>query len=227
MAANTTFIIANNTFWTYRLTLSSMQITQWNMWKYPDIAKPEGHGFDSLCSSWDFFFFSWPNLSSRTTVMRSPQPLTEMSTRNFLGGRGRQAHKADNLIAICETTVWKMWDLWRHTNLSTSTACCKDSFTFYMIGILSVPGLFFIVTLNKQNSSLSTRRTGECPKSDCCLCLRVCVTFVVHLKLSLCAAVLVVWNNGPCEYIKRIKIICKNSVLIIPVCKSLWVYKLN
>jgi hypothetical protein len=33
----------------------------------------------------------------------STQPLTEMSTRNLPGGKGRLALKADNLTAICET----------------------------------------------------------------------------------------------------------------------------
>jgi hypothetical protein len=33
------------------------------------------------------------------------QPLTEMSTRNLPGGKGRQARKADNLAAICEPIV--------------------------------------------------------------------------------------------------------------------------
>jgi hypothetical protein len=31
--------------------------------------------------------------------------LTEMSTRNPPGGKGRPAHKADNLTAICEPIV--------------------------------------------------------------------------------------------------------------------------
>jgi hypothetical protein len=35
----------------------------------------------------------------------STQPLTEMSTRNLPGGKGRQARKADNLTAICEPIV--------------------------------------------------------------------------------------------------------------------------
>jgi hypothetical protein len=30
------------------------------------------------------------------------QPLTEMSSTNLPLGKGRQAHKADNLTAICE-----------------------------------------------------------------------------------------------------------------------------
>jgi hypothetical protein len=33
------------------------------------------------------------------------QPLTEISTRNPPGGKGRPALKADNLTAICEPTV--------------------------------------------------------------------------------------------------------------------------
>jgi hypothetical protein len=35
----------------------------------------------------------------------STQPLTEMSNRNFPGGKGRLVHKANNLIAICELIV--------------------------------------------------------------------------------------------------------------------------
>jgi hypothetical protein len=50
-------------------------------------------------------FFNLPNPSSRTMALVSTQPLTEMSTRNLPGGKGRQAHKADNLTAICEPIV--------------------------------------------------------------------------------------------------------------------------
>jgi hypothetical protein len=35
----------------------------------------------------------------------STQPLTEMSSKNLPGGKGRPARKADNLNAICEPTV--------------------------------------------------------------------------------------------------------------------------
>jgi hypothetical protein len=38
------------------------------------------------------------------------QPLTEMSTRNLLGGKGRLALKADNLTTISEPIVQKMWE---------------------------------------------------------------------------------------------------------------------
>jgi hypothetical protein len=56
--------------------------------------------------------------------------LTEMSTRNLPGGKGRPARKAD-LTAICEPIVYKMWEPRRLTTLWASTACYRDSFTFY------------------------------------------------------------------------------------------------
>jgi hypothetical protein len=39
------------------------------------------------------------------TLLGSTEPLTEMSTRNFPGGKGRPARKSDNLTAICEPIV--------------------------------------------------------------------------------------------------------------------------
>jgi hypothetical protein len=50
-------------------------------------------------------FFTWSNNSSRTMALESTQPLSEMSTRNLPGGKGRSARKADNLTAICEPIV--------------------------------------------------------------------------------------------------------------------------
>jgi hypothetical protein len=38
-------------------------------------------------------------------ALESTQPLTEMSTRNLPGGKGRPARKADNLTAICEQGI--------------------------------------------------------------------------------------------------------------------------
>jgi hypothetical protein len=46
--------------------------------------------------------FNLPNPSSRIMAPGMTQPLTEISTRNLHGGKGRQARKADNLTAICE-----------------------------------------------------------------------------------------------------------------------------
>jgi hypothetical protein len=43
---------------------------------------------------------------------------------------GRQARKTDNLTAICEPIVYKMWEPRRLTTLWASTACYRDGFTF-------------------------------------------------------------------------------------------------
>jgi hypothetical protein len=45
-------------------------------------------------------FFNWPNSSSWNMAPESTQPLTETSTRNLPGSKGRPAHKADNLTAM-------------------------------------------------------------------------------------------------------------------------------
>jgi hypothetical protein len=50
-------------------------------------------------------FCNWTNPSSHTMALGSAQPLTEMSTKNLLGGIGRPAHKTDNLTIICELIV--------------------------------------------------------------------------------------------------------------------------
>jgi hypothetical protein len=50
-------------------------------------------------------FFNLPNPSSRTTVLASTQPLTEMTTRNYPEGKKRPARRADNLAAIYEPNV--------------------------------------------------------------------------------------------------------------------------
>jgi hypothetical protein len=50
-------------------------------------------------------FFNLPNPSSRTMARGSARPLTEMSTRNFPGGKKRPARRADNLAAIYEPNV--------------------------------------------------------------------------------------------------------------------------
>jgi hypothetical protein len=51
------------------------------------------------------FFFSWPNHSSHAMALGTTQPLTEMSTRNLPGGKGRPARTANNLTAIFEPIV--------------------------------------------------------------------------------------------------------------------------
>jgi hypothetical protein len=55
-------------------------------------------------------FVNWPYPSSYTMALGLTQPLREMSTRMIPGDKGRQARKADNLTAVCEPTVLKMWE---------------------------------------------------------------------------------------------------------------------
>jgi hypothetical protein len=50
-------------------------------------------------------FFNLPNPSSCTMGLGPTQPLTEMSTRNIPGGKGRLARKADDLTTIYEPIV--------------------------------------------------------------------------------------------------------------------------
>jgi hypothetical protein len=56
-------------------------------------------------------------------TLGSTQPLTGMSTRNIPGGKGWPARKADNLTAICEPSVYKMWEPRHVRTLRASTAC--------------------------------------------------------------------------------------------------------
>jgi hypothetical protein len=77
------------------------------------------------------WFFNWPNPSSRTMALGSTQALTETSAMNLLWGKGRPARKADNLTAICEPIIWKMWEPRRLTTLWASTVCYRDTFTFF------------------------------------------------------------------------------------------------
>jgi hypothetical protein len=76
-------------------------------------------------------FFNSPNPSSRTMALGSTQPLTEMSTRNLPAGKGRPARKANNLIAIYEPIFERIGELRRLITLWSSTACYRDSFTFF------------------------------------------------------------------------------------------------
>jgi hypothetical protein len=62
-------------------------------------------------------------------TLGSTQPLTEMSTRNLPGCKGRPARQAD-LTAICEPIVYKIWEPRRLTTLWAFMACYRDSFTF-------------------------------------------------------------------------------------------------
>jgi hypothetical protein len=61
------------------------------------------------------------------------QPLIEMSTMNLAGSRAWRARKVDNLTAVCEPIVQKMWEPRSLTTLRSLTVSYKDSFTFYLL----------------------------------------------------------------------------------------------
>jgi hypothetical protein len=61
------------------------------------------------------------------------QPLTEKSTRNLPGGKARPVRKTNNLAAICESLVQKMWDPQHLTTLQAYTECYGDSFIFLYV----------------------------------------------------------------------------------------------
>jgi hypothetical protein len=60
-------------------------------------------------------------------ALGSTQPLTEMSTRNLPGGKGRPACKAHNFTAICEFDYLELWEPRHLTTQWASTTCCGDS----------------------------------------------------------------------------------------------------
>jgi hypothetical protein len=70
-------------------------------------------------------------------ALGSSQPLTEMSTRNLPGSKGRPARRADKLTAISEPDCLdKMWEPRRLTTLWVFTACYRDLYLkcFGLIG---------------------------------------------------------------------------------------------
>jgi hypothetical protein len=59
-------------------------------------------------------------------------------------GKARPACKNDNLTAVYEPTVWRIWDPRHLTTLQASTACHGDSLTYYCV-VCSVCNVPFIV----------------------------------------------------------------------------------
>jgi hypothetical protein len=116
----------------------------------------ESHGFDSRRGNW---ILNWPNPSSRTVTLRSSRPLTEVSTRNFPGGKERPTRKADK-----HTAIWKMWELRRLRTLWASTACYKNSFTSFNLRI-KYPMLLKILAFALYTSPVSDQvlQSRSCP----------------------------------------------------------------
>jgi hypothetical protein len=115
----------------------------------------------------------------------STQSLTEMSTRNLPGGKGRPARKPDNLTAICEPIVYIMNVPRRLTTLWASMACYRDSFTLplpFIMGNMYTP---FIRPYFTCFGSLSHHQAYD-------LFTLTCIRLLVFLHWS----VFIYWNTG-------------------------------
>jgi hypothetical protein len=77
-------------------------------------------------------FSNLPYQSSRIMARGMTQSLTEMSTRNLLGGKVRPTLKADNLSAFYEVIVWKMWDSQNFATLCMSARPFTRIVSFYI-----------------------------------------------------------------------------------------------
>jgi hypothetical protein len=86
------------------------------------------------CQSCLFTSRSTCNHHSPTIALGLTQPLTEMNITNLPGGGNVQpARKADNLTAIFEQIVYKMWEPRRLTALWASIASYRDIFNFFTL----------------------------------------------------------------------------------------------
>jgi hypothetical protein len=90
-------------------------------------------------------------------ALGSTQPVREMSTRNLPGDERRPADKADNLTAICEPIVWKMWVPRRLTILWASTACYRGIWTFFRDNVT------FSIVYFKLDTSCLAHIAFACP----------------------------------------------------------------
>jgi hypothetical protein len=91
------------------------------------------------------------------------------NTRNLPGGKGRTAHKTDNLNAICKPIIYKMWEPLRLTTLWTSTACYRDSFTFFTISFIYRRREAWNVEKTKSNIVNITQPTWRSRNSAVCI----------------------------------------------------------
>jgi hypothetical protein len=89
-----------------------------------------------ICIFW-LTFTKWPNPFSCTLALRSTQPLTLTSTKDFPNCRERPARKRENITAICEPIVWIMWEPQHLITYGAFTAWWRDSFTGFFFFVMS------------------------------------------------------------------------------------------
>jgi hypothetical protein len=69
-------------------------------------------------------------------TLGSTQPLRDMSTMNLPGGKGRPARETDDLTAVCERIVYKIWEPRRLITLWAFVVCYRDRSTLsFMFGV--------------------------------------------------------------------------------------------
>jgi hypothetical protein len=80
----------------------------------------------------------------------------------FIYVYGQPARKTDDLTAIYEPIIYKMWEPRRLTTLWASTACYRDSFTFYIYVYVQVDHLCGLVVrvpaYRSRGSGFDSRR---------------------------------------------------------------------
>jgi hypothetical protein len=86
-------------------------------------------------------------------ALGSSQPLTEISVRNLPGGKERPALRADNHTAICEPSVYQMWQPRRLTTVWASTAYYRDSFTLPYLPCIKEARIFILIDLRAVGHS--------------------------------------------------------------------------
>jgi hypothetical protein len=72
-------------------------------------------------------FFNVPNPSNCSMVLRSAEPLTEMCTWTVSRSKGLPVGQADNLTAICDPIIKKMWELQHLAAVWANTAFYRNN----------------------------------------------------------------------------------------------------
>jgi hypothetical protein len=73
--------------------------------------KPEGHGYDPQQGQWIFSIYQiLPAALGPGVYLASNRNEYKKQKQKFLGTRAQLELKADNPTAICEPTVYTMWD---------------------------------------------------------------------------------------------------------------------
>jgi hypothetical protein len=95
----------NNNLTSTKHLILNIQILWPNLLQYWQLRHATSRKVAGLIPDEIIGFFNWPNPSSRTMALGSTQPLTEMSTKNLPGRKGRSVRESDNVTAICKTIV--------------------------------------------------------------------------------------------------------------------------